>query len=39
MDFLANFRKLSEQFREDKREDVCATLEELVTQSTLLENR
>jgi len=39
MDFLSNFGKLSQQFRESREGEVCAILQELVTQSKLLENR
>ena len=39
MDFPANFRQLSQKFREDKGDELCTVLEELVTQSKLLANR
>ena len=39
MDFPANFKKLSEESEEHRRDEVCVILEELVTQSKLLENR
>lgn len=39
MDVHANFGRLSEQFREDRRDEACAILGELVTQSKLLQNR
>lgn len=39
MDFPANFRQLSQKFEEDKGNEVCTLLEEIVTQSKLLENR